>query len=379
MAYWRERRGLSQAALGDQMNMSWRTIQDIELGVRQADPRLSLIETAAAALQVPIEALLSDGPLPSRECVDDTEIAALSEVLHRPRAHYPAREPAEDPAKGVAYGWEAFQNAHYGTIGRFAPDLILDAAAAGGQDALTGAYQLASATMVKFGNRGDAMLAADRAMTEAEGAGPVAQASAARRYSDALTALGHHAAAVEGALTAADRLERDLRAYGATGWSVYGMLLLKACMGAAARGDAGTVRALLGSAGRIAAELPRDANEVWSAFNATNVKLYGVSAYVTLGDGGAAVSAATHISQDDLASLPRERRAHFMTDLAAGHALTGALDSALLVLLAAERLAPQEVHCRASTRELVTDLLRGARPMPETRLTALAGRCGVAL
>ena len=68
-----------------------------------------------------------------------------------------------------------------------------------------------------------------------------------------------------------------------------------------------------------------------------------------------------------------------MTDLAAGHALTGAFDSALLALLAAERLAPQEVHCRASTRELVTSLMAGSRPMPKTRLRALATRCGVSV
>jgi transcriptional regulator with XRE-family HTH domain len=376
MAYWRERRSLSQTALGELMGMSLRAIQDIEAGVRQADPRLSLVESAAAALSVPIEALLSDGPAPSRECVDEAEIAAIREVLHRPRAHFPKRAPAEQPAKGVAYGWGAFQTSHYGTIGRFLPGLIVEAAVDGG-DPLSYAYQLASATMVKFGEAGDAMLAADRAMAAAETGGPIVQASASRRYSDALSLIGDHSAAVDAALTAADRLERDLHAHGAAGWSVYGMLLLKACMGAAARGDAAGVRSLLASAARIAAELPADSNEAWSAFNSTNVKLYGVAAYVALGDGAAAVSAATRISQDDLANLPRERRAHFMTDLATGHALTGALDSALLVLLAAERLAPEEVHCRASTRALVLDLWNGARPMPETRLRALASRCGV--
>jgi len=378
MAYWRERRGLSQTALGERMGMSLRAIQDIEAGLRQADPRLSLVESAARALTVPLEAMLSDDAAPDRECVDESEMAAIRDVLHRPRAHFPEREAADLPAKGVAYGWAAFQKSHYGTIGRFLPGLIIDASVSGGES-LSSAYQLASATMVKFGEQGDAILAADRAMAAAEDADPVVQASASRRYSEALMHLGDHGAAVEVALTAADRLEHDLRAYGAAGWSVQGMLLLKACMGAAARGDASSVRSLLGSAARIAAELPPDANEVWSAFNSTNVKLYGVAAYVALGDGVAAVSAATHISQDDLATLPRERCAHFMTDLAAGHALTGAFDSALLVLLAAERVAPQEVHCRASTRELVTALMAGSRPMPETRLRALAARCGVSV
>lgn len=242
---------------------------------------------------------------------------------------------------------------------------------------LSTAYQLASATMLKFGDPTSAMIAADRAIAEADGCDPVVAASAARRYSDALTHLGDGVGAQEAALRAADRLSGDLEAVGPAGWSVYGMLLLKSAMGAAARGDAGTVRSLLAQAAQIAERLRGDANHVWSAFGPTNVRLYEVAAMVALGDGAAAVTAAASIGQVQLEALPRERRAQFLMDLAAGHALTGRVDSALLVLLAAERLAPQEVHCRAVARTLVSDLMRATRPMPGNGLRALAARCGI--
>lgn len=379
IAYWRERRGLTQEQLGALMGLSRRAVQDIEAGARQADPRLSLLERAAEALSIRIEQLLSEREAPARECVDEAEIGALRAVLHRPATHYPDTASAQDAPLAVVYGWNAFQAAHYSSLGRLLPGLIVQAHAAP-QDAgvLSTAYQLASATMLKFGDPTSAMIAADRAIATASRQDPVVQACAARRYSDALTGLGDGAAAQAVALETADRLAADLEAAGAAGWSVYGMLLLKSVMGAAGRGDAGTVRTLLAQAGQIAERLGGDANHAWSAFGPTNVRLYEVSAMVVLGDGAAAVTAASAIGREQLEALPRERRAQLLMDLAAGHALTGRADSALLVLLAAERLAPQEVHCRALSRALVSDLMRVARPLPEHGLRGLAARCGLA-
>lgn len=241
------------------------------------------------------------------------------------------------------------------------------------------AYQLASATLIKFGDPVTGMLAADRAMSAAEDAGPVVAGSAARRYADALIHLGHGDAAIEVLERAADRLSDDLEHAGPAGWSVHGMLLLKAVMAAAERQDAATVRSLLAQAARIADRLEGDANHMFSAFGPTNVRLHEVAAMVVLGDGAAAVAAAARIDRDALGALPRERRAQLLMDLAAGHFLAGRPDTALLVLLAAEELAPQEVHCRASSRQLVGDLAAGSRPIPEPRLRALAGRCGLQL
>jgi transcriptional regulator with XRE-family HTH domain len=50
IAYWRGRRRMTQAEFGALMGKSRHWVQDIELGHRQSDPRLSVLERAAEAL-----------------------------------------------------------------------------------------------------------------------------------------------------------------------------------------------------------------------------------------------------------------------------------------------------------------------------------------
>lgn len=381
IAYWRERRGLTQTELGALMGLSLRAIQDIESGARQSDPRFSLIEKAADALHMRVEDLLSDRHLPTvRECIDADELAGLQAAVHQPPQFRPAADVCPGESRDqVVYCWNAFQSAHYSSLGRSLPDLLARVHATGSPDESSMAYQVTSATLIKFGDPVTGMLAADRAIAAARDSGAVVEGSAARRYADALIHLGHGSAAIEALRQAADRLEADLEDAGPAGWSVYGMLLLKSVMAAAERQDGTTVRSLLAQASSIAQRLGSDQNHAFSAFGPTNVRLHEVAAMVALGDGAAAVQAASRIDQVALAVLPRERRAQLLMDLAAGHFLVGRPDSALVVLLAAESLAPQEVHCRASSKKLVGELVSGSRPMPEPRLRALASRCGLIL
>ncbi len=53
IAYWRDRRRLTQQDLGHLMGRNRRGIQDLERGERQADPRVSVMEDAARALRIP--------------------------------------------------------------------------------------------------------------------------------------------------------------------------------------------------------------------------------------------------------------------------------------------------------------------------------------
>ncbi|MGJ5899315.1 hypothetical protein ACSCBZ_46365 [Streptomyces niveiscabiei] len=80
---------------------------------------------------------------------------------------------------------------------------------------------------------------------------------------------------------------------------------------------------------------------------------------------------------DDIAGLPRERRAHRLVDLAHAHTLAGDRESAVDTLLEAEAEAQEEVTGRPRSRQLVTDLgLLGAASR-EGQLRALAARCGL--
>jgi hypothetical protein len=93
----------------------------------------------------------------------------------------------------------------------------------------------------------------------------------------------------------------------------------------------------------------------------------------------AAGAADNRIEPAALASLPRERRAAHLVDVAHGLAITGQRDKAVSTLLAAERLAAQEVHCRTYAREVITGLARTSVPVPSRELRGLAERAGAEL
>jgi transcriptional regulator with XRE-family HTH domain len=82
IAYWRERRRMTQADFGALLGKSRRWVQDLEGGQRQSDPRLSVLEGAARILSVRLEDLLSSTPVRSElECVDAAELTAIRETL----------------------------------------------------------------------------------------------------------------------------------------------------------------------------------------------------------------------------------------------------------------------------------------------------------
>lgn len=89
------------------------------------------------------------------------------------------------------------------------------------------------------------------------------------------------------------------------------------------------------------------------------------------------MAAAQHIPGPARAALPRERRAHYLADLARAYAQTGRRAEAVDTLLEAEQEAAEEVRCRPRTRALVEDLRLLGSGSAEGRLRALAERCGL--
>ncbi|MGW5336194.1 helix-turn-helix domain-containing protein [Streptomyces bauhiniae] len=403
VAYWRERRRITQSDFGALMGQSRRWVQDLEGGKRQTDPRLSVLERAAVVLSVPLAALLADGP--GRQCIDDVELDAIRAALQRHdvltgTADDAAAEPLPLAAlhRRLVHARAAFQSGHFASLGRLVPELLVDtnrAAARHEGDVRLGAFRLLSLTLelteaagIKYGDGELALVSGHRAVAAAERSeDPVIMASAARHLADAMTAQGQAPAAVAFALASAARLEPDLRARGADGLSVLGMLYLKAAMAAATIGAsddraaaaaAGTVPGLLDQADGHAEELGADGlNAMWTAFGATNARLYRVAAHVQLSEGADAVAVAADIPNPARAALPKERRAHLLTDLARGLTQAGQRVEAVETLLDAEREAKEEVRCRPRTRQLVEDLRLLGAGSAEGRLQALAARCGL--
>ncbi|MFL4909509.1 hypothetical protein ACJ6WF_41615 [Streptomyces sp. MMS24-I2-30] len=201
-----------------------------------------------------------------------------------------------------------------------------------------------------------------------------------------MTNHGQAAAADAFVTAAARRLQPDLLGRGPEGLSVLGMLFLKAAMAQAAAAEADdhsparharSATGFLDEADEHAGRLGFDGNELWTSFGPTNCKLYRVAAHVQLSEGADAVAVATGIPATALADLPRERRAHLLTDRAHGEKQAGLRAQAVTTLLEAEEEAPEEVLCRPRTRQLVEDLRLLGTGAAEGRLRALADRCGL--
>lgn len=392
IAYWRDRRGFTQADFGRLMGQSKRWVQDLEGGQRQTDPRLSVLIRAADVLRIPLEHLLTDGPgEPAAPVVAPREALAVVDVLYRTGRDLEPL-PLEVLSRRLAYCCEAFQACHYGALGRDLPALLLQSQAASARAGdgasephalFSRVLQLTASFLHKYGpaTAVQAAVVADRALVAAERSGdPVAIGAASRRVAKSLTYQARPDAAVEFAIGAARRLEQDLTAAGPLGLSTLGMLYLNAAIAASSleRSTAAVAAAAgyVDEAAEVAERQGADLNEDWTAFGPTNVVMHRVDVLARFEDGWSALEAAEGLEPSALGATTRERRAQHLITMARAQLLTRHKEPAVAALLEAEALAPEEVRGRQSTVDLVADLL-GAVPVPSGELRGLAERCGL--
>ena len=401
VAHWRGRRRLSQLEFASLMQRSRRWVEELEGGRRQADPNLSVVTEVALRLGITVDRLLSD---PAVLCPAESEIDAVRAALQRHdvitgRCDDSCADPVPVATlqRNLWHARTGFQAGHFAKLGVQIPALLIDATRAAERhdgDDRQKAYRLLSLTLelteaaaIKWGDSELAVVAGHRAVAAAERSeDPVIMASAARHLADAMTNHGQAAAAVAFVTAAAHRLQPDLVQRGPEGLSVLGMLFLKAAMAQAAAAEADdhhpavlarAVPDFLDQADEHADQLGADGNLLWTSFGPTNCALYRVAAHVQLSEGADAVAVAAGIPTAALDNLPRERRAHLLTDRAMGEKQAGQRETAVDTLLRAEELAPEEVVCRPRTKRLVEDLRLLGTGSAERRLRALADRCGL--
>jgi len=393
IAYWRDRRGLTQTDFGRLMGQTKRWVQSLEGGQRQQDPRLSVLVRAADVLRVPLEHLLTDSPpAPTAGSRPPAEALAVIDALYSPT-------PDTDPPalsilrRRLTYCCEAFQACHYATLARELPALIVGAGQAAHTAPVTAeceahallsrVYQLVTSYLHKYGPATaiQAALAADRALVTAERSGdPVQIGAAARRVAKSLVYQQRPEAAVEFATTAARRLEDGLVEQGPLGLSTLGMLYLSAALAASSQ-ERTTARVhaatnYVDEAGEVADRQGADMDQDYTQFGPTNVVLHRVDMLVRFEDGWSALEAADRLEPEALADLSRERQAGHLIGMARASLLTRRKDDAATALLEAERLAPEDVRGRPDTVNLVRDVA-AATPVPSGELRALAERCGL--
>ncbi|MEV4512995.1 helix-turn-helix domain-containing protein [Dactylosporangium sp. NPDC049525] len=399
VAYWRNRRKMSQQVFADRLGKSKSWVDKVERGVRRLD-KFSVVYEIADVLQLDVQILLGKDPErrpDSVNCVDQVEVEEIRAALERydqiSAFFYapPEPPPLAEMRKAVTHAWLSYQHAKYGMLARTLPRLLREAQAAdtayadssqGRESAhlLGQVYQIASSALRKLGEHELAWLAADRSIAVSQRAGDQLLAgTATTRVASALLALGRSRPALEINVNIANRL-----APGTGGndcvperLSVYGMLLLQGAMAAARIGDGATVRDLLGGAEDAARGLDGDHNYYWSCFGPTNVQLHRAAAAVELGEGRVAVEVHEALDLDAFHALLPERRAHHYLDQARAHAMLGDIDLASEMLLEGDRLAPSEIRCRPLAREVLSDVLRRTRGTPSALVAELAEHMSV--
>jgi transcriptional regulator with XRE-family HTH domain len=397
--YWMRRRGLTRQIFADRLGKSVSWVDKIKNGDRQLD-RLSVLRQIAHVLDIPLQVLIDPDEADRRShCPDEGDIAAIRSALRRYDAITNVFRPNGDVLpepnlpqleRSVRYGWMAFQVSNYQVIGQLLPDLVRQAQAAvwqlAGDDQraaqawLAWTYQLTAATAFKLGDAQLGWVAADRGIQLAEQTENLTLiGSAARWVAHALIDTYRSSDAVTMVRSAADRLAPHLKQADTAFMSAYGMLLLKGSIAAAQLYQAADVRDLQAEALAVAGRLGTGSNVLWSSFGITNVRVHEVAALADMQGGGRVTEAATNISQVALASLPKERRASHLVDVARGYLQAGKRNDAASSLLAADQCAPDEVRCRQMTRQLIEDLVssypRGIRP--SAALASVARAAGV--
>ena len=390
IAYWRERRGMTQQLFADRIGRSKSWVEKVEAATRSVD-KLSVIEVICEVLRIDLPVLIGrELPRDTDQCLDNTEVEAIRAALERYEGLTAGPDaPVEEPPavdqlrQRVDYLWLAFEAADYEIVGRALPGVLRDSQRAhaafrqaASAQVLAETYQITASTARKLGEFDLAWIAGDRGIAVAEeAADQLLTATAAYRVANALLAMGRVDAAYALNVSIAGRLEPNLETEADR--SVYGTMLLQAAIASARKGDNRDVRDLIREAHEVANRVGPARNDYHTAFGPVNVGIHRVSALVELGEGGSAVEAAAVVPREDLGQLPRERRANHLVDVARGYSQWGKREQALTTLLGAEQLAPSEVRCRPMARATITDLVHRSRGTTPALLRDLAERAGV--
>jgi transcriptional regulator with XRE-family HTH domain len=387
VAWYRTRRGLSQAVVAGLVGRSVDWLSKVENGRHVLD-RLSVITSLATALDVTVSDLLGEPLL--LEWTRGTSTRAMTQLRDSLMSYTSltgvlADEVETTPADlraGVEATWAAYQGGRFGYVATTVPGLLAaarwlghhgssDADRLEGQRMLALGYHAAAAMLPKVGEKDLAWIAADRGLAIAESTqDPTVTASLMRSVAHSLLSTGRYSAAADVVTRCTDRLSAWARD-DPTWWSLLGSLDLVGAV-AASRADApAEARTFLARARRASQRIGYDGNHAWTAFGPTNVDLHEVSVALELGDLQLALRLVPGV---DARALPVERRVRHGLEVARVYALAGRPDEAVAATVDAERVAPEQVRYHFIARELVASWMRDPRTRGRRDVAGLARR-----
>ena len=381
----RRRRGLSQPELARMIDRSVAWVSQVERGVRKVD-RMSVLETLAAALDVPLAELAAEAPVVAAVTEEPADARGLRLVLsgaYALRAMLNDRRPSalSTLRSNARKAWDLTHAGRYtdltGLLRYLVPELetaartVRESQRAEVCELLAATYQACSAALAKLGEPEAAWIAADRAMAAAERAdNPMLVAAGAFRLVFVFLTARHYDQAEETARTAADALWQMADQGDPQAMSLWGALTLQRSVIASRVNDPDTAYSHLERARQIAGRLGEGRNDYNTEFGPANVALYEIAVAVELGDAGRALRTATTV---DTTGLSAERRARMLIDVARAHAQRRQIGEAVATLRQAEQITPEQVRTHDLVRQLVSDLLTMQDP-PSSELRDLAAR-----
>jgi transcriptional regulator with XRE-family HTH domain len=398
IAIYRRRRGLTQLVLAGLIGRSESWLSQVERGIRPVD-RLSVLIDIAHVLKVNVTDLTGQPfSLAPNGSLENEAVRTIGQALTR----YDAIPAILDPIRGtdaalpnlanlrrdLRRAWQLRQAARYSELGAVLPRLMADTEVATrefeGTDRLAAfavlaeAYHVAAMALKKFGENELAWIAADRGVLAAERAeAPLLMAVSARAVGQVFMSAGRLDEAQSVSTAALTALEPGLGKASPEYLSVWGALLLTRAIIAARKNDRSTAGQSLHEAATTADRLGQDRNDFWTVFGPTNVAIHAVSVDIELGDPAAGLRRAPSVDPSRLSPELVERRVYHMIDLARGYAQQRNDAAAVLTLLEAERVAPEEVKYHVIVPEMLRELLKRERRAATPGLRPLAARVGV--
>lgn len=390
--WFRERRGLTQSALGGLIGKSESWVFKVEHELMPVD-RISVVYTLCRVLRCKMEDLA--GGYVTGINADSAEhelVPSIRQTLSLPTSLLPLRLEgitAEDFEGSVADAWRVYETQaedRYQDVGERLPTLLRQGHAAlrdtrGEEEPavlrlLISLYGLHQIWLRRVGEPTLARIAADRGLALADNAGdPALLAAAAWNLSCVLTSAGDVSDSLELARqTIAECKPGDDSS--TEHWSAYGALHLQGAV-AAVRATKGPVAWDLYQGAQVAAErVGGDHNHWHTCFGPTNVRMHEVHLKAEEGDASEALRVADTFQVND--SVPLERRTRYLIEVMNLNRVQKDDYATVHVLGKLLKQSPEEIVFSSLVREAVADLLKREKPLWRDDVRKVAKHIGLA-
>ncbi|MFE1768225.1 helix-turn-helix domain-containing protein [Streptomyces angustmyceticus] len=385
----RERRGMSQKALGDFIGRSENWVYKIEHDRMPVD-RVPVLLALCQALRCSMEDLT--GGYVSGIATGDAEhdhVPAIRQALSLPSSLLPLHiegVTADDFEEAVADAWKVYETqaeARYRDVGGRLPNLLRQGHAAL-RDAtsedepailrqLISLYGLHQIWLRRVGERTLARIAADRGLALADNAGDSALLAAASwNLSCVLTSAGDVADSLELARQTIAQCKPTEDA-SPEHWSAYGALHLQGAV-AAVRANSPVAWDLYRGAQQAVKRVGGDLNHWHTCFGPTNVAMHEVHLLAEEGDVSEALRVADSVQVNP--ELPLERRTRYLIEVMNLNRVQRDDYATVHILGKLKNQSPEEIVFSPLVREAVAELLKREKPLWRDDLREVAKHVG---